>query len=76
MQSLPGKLGLPGPIQIILDQGDINYFVNRSVEMLRGEYDVDTLTNVITLLAIAKLRLLTRIEESQNGKVEDTSTSG
>jgi hypothetical protein len=76
-ESIPENLQSPGPVQIILEQGDPSYYIKRSIEFLRsyihGEgfgkeqamdcaQNVDTLSDVIFLLGITKLELVKRLE--------------
>lgn len=57
---------VPGPLKVIADTGNVEYLVTRAIEFLReGQYgadatrpmDRDKLTQAISLLALAKVKL-------------------
>lgn len=65
----------PGPLQVILDANDPNYYVSRSSEILRSldhttpkQITIDELRKVVTLLTFAKVKLEQKVSDGQANK--------
>lgn len=68
----------PGPMQVVLDVGDVNYYIRRALEFVTFASENFTpdsrimyLENAITLLAVAKFQLKKEKEAKNNIKIDE-----